>query len=316
MPSQKEVFELIDNVSNIIFRTAISLIYSTGIEFGELVKIKIRDVDMVNETITIQTQRSRKKRHAIMAKSIKSSIEVLIQGKAPDDFLFSKANGSVYSYSVFQRALQKAREKSGVLSNYSIKSLRYAYIKHMEYFGIPLVYIIKELGLSENQSLDFYSKVGYPNIQVSFSPLDRLIVADEEEQTHLSEPYVSEERITKLSKLSPPSFDLLRLIELLRELNKAHLSKSLMSIAMIVRTIIDHVPPIFGCKTFPEVANNYSGSASFKRSMKHLDKSLRNVADSYLHVQIRKNESMPVFNQVDYRSDLDVLLSEIIRIII
>ena len=316
VPSQKEVLDILDNTNNIICRTGLSVLYSTGIELGELVTIRVRDVDLVGGTIAINLQRNRQKRKAIIADNIRPSIELLIKGKRPGDFLFSKEGDKSYSTTVFQRAFKTAKHKSGINTNYSVRSLRYAYIKHMEYFGVPLVKITRELGLSENATLGFYSKIGYPGIPVTFSPLDRIILPDEEEQSGIKEPYVSEARITKLSRIDLPSFDLNRLIELLRELNQAHLSKSLMSISMIMRAILDHVPPIFGFNTFNEVSSNYSGGRSFKSSMKHLNLSLRNIADTYLHVPIRKKESIPVFNQVDFRADLDVLLGEIIRLLL
>lgn len=49
--------------------------------------------------------------------------------------------------------------------------------------------------------------------------------------------------------------------------------------------------------------------------MIHLDKSLRKIADSFLHTQIRKKETIPNATQVDFRRDLDVLLGEIVRIL-
>ena len=83
---------------------------------------------------------------------------------------------------------------------------------------------------------------------------------------------------------------------------------------MLVRAITDHVPTLFGTKTFSQVAANYGGSASFKKSMEHLDRSLRNIADGILHEQIRNKESLPSAQQVDFRQDLDRLLGEIARI--
>ena len=88
-----------------------------------------------------------------------------------------------------------------------------------------------------------------------------------------------------------------------------------MSVAMLVRSIVDHVPPLLGSKSFPEVANNYRGASSFKKSMQNLDRSLRNIADAYLHVQIRSKESVPTPVQVNFCADLDVLLAEIIRLV-
>ena len=70
----------------------------------------------------------------------------------------------------------------------------------------------------------------------------------------------------------------------------------------------------FGFDTFAEVTNNYKGSKSFKDSMKNLENSSRKIADAYLHNRIRKKESLPNENQVNFSHDLDVLLGEIVRI--
>ena len=83
---------------------------------------------------------------------------------------------------------------------------------------------------------------------------------------------------------------------------------------MICRAILDHVPPFFGHKTFNEVANNYGGK-SFKGNAQHLQKSLRNIADNHLHLPVRKKEVLPNQNQINFSNDLDVVLSEIIRLL-
>jgi hypothetical protein len=85
--------------------------------------------------------------------------------------------------------------------------------------------------------------------------------------------------------------------------------------AMLTRGLLDHVPPLFGHLTFKEVANNYSGGGrSFKDSMQHLESGARKIADAHLHTAIRKSETLPAAQQVNFAPYLDVLLSEIVRI--
>jgi len=126
--------------------------------------------------------------------------------------------------------------------------------------------------------------------------------------------YVNEERIKQLKNVKNKKFDLTRTLKLCDELNLAFLNNSFFSIVMIVRSILDHVPPIFEMKNFSEVANNY-GTRSFKESISHLDKSCRKIADAYLHTQIRNKEVLPNSTQIDFSNDLDVLLEEIYRIL-
>lgn len=132
-------------------------------------------------------------------------------------------------------------------------------------------------------------------------------------QTNQQSAYIDSGRLAELKSLTPSKFDLSRLIRLCEELNMAHSNNCLMSIAMLVRAIVDHIPPILGQQSFTAVASNYSGAKSFKGSMQRLDTSLRSVADAHLHTQARPREVLPTFNQVDFRADLDVLLGETIR---
>ncbi|MGO4389059.1 hypothetical protein AB4Y85_16130 [Microvirga sp. 2YAF29] len=127
-------------------------------------------------------------------------------------------------------------------------------------------------------------------------------------------PYVSPLRIAEIEALKGGGWDFAKLARLCNELNVAHSSDCYFATAMLIRAITDHVPPVFGMTSFTQVASNYSGSQSFKKSMQHLQGSLRNIADGILHEQIRSKESLPSPQQVDFRQDLDRLMGEIVRI--
>lgn len=124
--------------------------------------------------------------------------------------------------------------------------------------------------------------------------------------------FIDINRIKELESITNQNFDLSRLIELCREINIAYQNECFMAIAMITRTVMNHVPPIFGFKNFTEVASNYKGK-SIKISLQNIDKSLRNIADTHLHSQIKKHEILPNFTQVNFKAELDVLIGEIIR---
>lgn len=130
-----------------------------------------------------------------------------------------------------------------------------------------------------------------------------------------SHTYINLGRIRELKAVKNKDFDLAKLIRFCEEINIAHANSAHLSCGMLVRSIIDHVPPIFGVTTFSEVENNYKGSKSFKESMKHLNASSRKIGDQYLHTQIRNKEVLPNETQVDFSNDMDVLLAEIYRIL-
>ncbi|MCS4094559.1 hypothetical protein [Rhizobium sp. BK176] len=76
----------------------------------------------------------------------------------------------------------------------------------------------------------------------------------------LAKPYVDPTRIVGLQGLGRGPWDFARLVELCREINVAAANRCHLSTAMLLRTIINHVPPVLGFSTFAEVANNYGGA--------------------------------------------------------
>lgn len=146
-----------------------------------------------------------------------------------------------------------------------------------------------------------------------------LFIKDEElekiEYKHQIENYIDLERLKELKVIKSNKFDLTRLVAVLKEINVANENSLKFSIPLLVRSIIDQVPPIFGKSNFADVCGSH-GSKSFKESMIILNKSSRKIADAYLHTHIRKHESaLPTLTQINFKNDVDVLLQEIIRVI-
>lgn len=132
------------------------------------------------------------------------------------------------------------------------------------------------------------------------------------EDLRIGEKYIAVGRIEQLQNSDTSEWDTRKLVRLCQELNSAHAAANYISTALLVRSIIDHVPPIFGQKDFKNMAAHH-GTKSFKASMSHLQDSMRKIADSFLHEQIRTRETLPNANTVEVRRDLDVLLGEVVR---
>jgi len=125
--------------------------------------------------------------------------------------------------------------------------------------------------------------------------------------------YVNPTRIDDLRSKSNSSFDLRRLVKVCEELNRTYADQCYLSTIFLVRSLLDHVPPIFGKKSFAEVANNYGGKG-FKDTMLTLENSSRKIADLYLHTQIKAHETLPLEQQVNFSQAIDLLLAEIVAL--
>lgn len=167
---------------------------------------------------------------------------------------------------------------------------------------------LEEVYISRQKSIQKYQK------QQSSSHSDSLLEPVVKENLGIIEGdiFVDPERIIQLQKVGKDKYDLSKLIRKCEELNIVFSTKCYFSVGVLTRAITDHIPPIFNKNSFSEVAGSY-GTKSFKDSMIHLDKSSRKIADSFLHTQIRRKETLPTKIQINFSSDLDVLLGEIIR---
>jgi hypothetical protein len=131
----------------------------------------------------------------------------------------------------------------------------------------------------------------------------------------VSRAYVDPDRINELKSLPSDKFDLSKLVRMCEELNICFAGECYLAMIMHTRAIIDHVPPIFGCKTFAEVSSSYGGTKSFKEAMANLETSSRKIADHFLHAQIRQSEALPNVTQIDFSNAVDFLLAEIVRVL-
>lgn len=133
---------------------------------------------------------------------------------------------------------------------------------------------------------------------------------------HFGWTYIHKQRLTELESLKENGrYDLTKLICYCEELNIAFANKSYLSTAMLVRSIMNHVAPVFGFNEFKQVVANYKCPKSTKDTLNNLENSSRKIADSVLHNLIDKNIVLPNSNQVDFSNDVDVLLAEVCKLL-
>lgn len=121
--------------------------------------------------------------------------------------------------------------------------------------------------------------------------------------------YIDKNTLLRLKKIQNKNFDLSKLILLCAELDDNYSLEHYNSSAMLLRAIVDHIPPIFGKVNFEDVCSQY-GSKSFKDIVRPLNETAKKIADVYLHSQISKKVLATTKTQVDFQANLDTLLNE------
>jgi len=126
--------------------------------------------------------------------------------------------------------------------------------------------------------------------------------------------YVDKNTFLRLSRIDNDNFDASRLIKLCNELDDNYSLENYYSCAMLLRSILDHIPPVFGKTNFSDVCAQHGGQ-SFKDIIKPLNETAKKIADNYLHTQISKKVLAVTKTQINFQANLDMLLNEVATIL-
>jgi hypothetical protein len=122
--------------------------------------------------------------------------------------------------------------------------------------------------------------------------------------------YIKQE-ITEALIEKQDGFDYKKLIRLIKELNSNYASGYPYSSAMIIRALLDHIPPLLGHRSFEEVVNNYAWSQTDKEYMKKL-LDFKNEGHDALHRQISNNPDLLEMDSIPTSNRINRLLQECI----
>lgn len=116
--------------------------------------------------------------------------------------------------------------------------------------------------------------------------------------------------ITRLAEKQSASVDVGSLVKMCKEINSSYAHGNVLATALLMRTVLNHVPPVFGHDTFSQVLANIG--KSLKESFEHLENGLRKVADFHAHRKIAASESYPSVAQVEpFKPQFELLLQQV-----
>jgi hypothetical protein len=101
--------------------------------------------------------------------------------------------------------------------------------------------------------------------------------------------------VSQLKSIKPPPYDFIKFARFCEELNDAYRRGNYLSCTLLIRAVMNHVPPIFGVQNFNQVVAN--SSRSIKAVLSRLEDEARPVADLPTHMLIRFKESIPTKHQ-------------------
>jgi integrase/recombinase XerD len=170
----EEIQSLIKAAGKARDRLIIEFLYSTGCRVSECTNIKVKDLLLEEGIAIVRGGKGKKDRVVVLSKRWLKDAEKLLKDKRPDDFLFSKKNGSKLSEDTIQYIVKKACIKAGIKKHVSPHTLRHSFATHLLEAGENIRKIQELLGHSSLSTTQIYTSISTKELKKVESPLDRL----------------------------------------------------------------------------------------------------------------------------------------------
>jgi len=172
--SLEEVSLIINNTNNIKHKCIISLLYSAGLRRGELLSLKLRDIDSKRMVINIHKGKGGKDRITILSESVLKNLRFYFKVWRPKTYLFEGMKGKQYSATSVSKIITDACMRANIKKKVSPHMLRHSFATHLLETGTDIRFIQTLLGHSSTKTTEIYTQVAINNIKTIQSPIELL----------------------------------------------------------------------------------------------------------------------------------------------
>lgn len=123
----------------------------TGCRYGELTRLRSCDFDPASGTLLVAESKAGRPRRVPLTVEGQRFFAALGAGRAPDDILLTKADGSAWGTSEQQRRIAAACAAAGVDPPVNFHALRHTFASWLAEAGTPLAFVAEVLGHSDTR---------------------------------------------------------------------------------------------------------------------------------------------------------------------
>ena len=174
--SVEDVRKILDETTNLKHKAIIATLYSTGIRRGEILRLKVPDIDGNRNTIRINNSKGNKDRIVPLSDMLKRVLREYYIKYQPNEYLFEGAKGGIYSAASISQIIAKAAFRAKLKIRVSAHMLRHSFATHLMEQGVNLRVIQEMLGHKSSRTTEIYTKVSSSTLAKVPNPLDSLFV--------------------------------------------------------------------------------------------------------------------------------------------
>lgn len=172
--TENEVTRLLKAVENLKHRCVLMMIYSAGLRLGEVINLRLNDIQTEHHRIFVRDAKGKKDRCTILAGKTETLLQEYLAVFQPTHWLFEGQDGGQYSERSVQAIFTQAKERSRINPLATVHTLRHSFATHMLEKGVDLRYIQDLLGHESSKTTEIYTHITKKSWDKIKSPLDDL----------------------------------------------------------------------------------------------------------------------------------------------
>lgn len=172
--SIEEFQAMADYVQNIKHKAIICLMYSCALRVGEVVNLKISDIDSKNNRIQIKNGKGKVDRVVMLDSSILNLLRIYWEAYKTSLYLFEGQKGGKYSEKSIQTLVKRLASEIGLNKKISSHSLRHSCLTQMVKDRVDLRKVQKIAGHKNINTTANYIKLVDSDILDTISPISKI----------------------------------------------------------------------------------------------------------------------------------------------
>jgi len=172
--SEEEVASIIQSIANPKHKAMIMLTYSAGLRVGELLRLKVKDIDSDRMQVIIKNGKGNKDRVSLLSTKALEQLRIYYRFSRPVEYLFEGSAGGQYSERSIQNVLKQAVARTKIKKPVTLRTLRHSFATHLLENGTDLRYIQHLMGHSSPKTTQIYTHITTKGFDQIKSPLDKL----------------------------------------------------------------------------------------------------------------------------------------------
>ncbi len=169
---KEEVKQIIECTENLKHKCILSLIYSAGLRRGELINLKISDIESSQKLVRIEQAKGKKDRYSLLSKNVLDLLRAYYKEFKPQKWLFEGTPGGQYSPSSVTKVLNRSVQKANIKKRVTPHMLRHSFATHLLEQGVDIRTIQELLGHNDIKTTEKYTHIFNKNFRDIINPLD------------------------------------------------------------------------------------------------------------------------------------------------